>query len=81
MIFPSIPADKANHAVYGAAIACVGALTLGPVAGAVACLLVAVGKELYDRISGTGCPELLDTAWTLVGGALVLAPLTVEGWA
>lgn len=77
MIFPSIPADKANHAVYGAALACLGALILGPLAGAVLCAAAAIGKELYDRISGTGCPELLDTAWTLIGGALVLAPLVV----
>lgn len=77
MSLPLIPADKANHAVYGALIACLGALTLGATAGAVLCVVAAVGKELYDRVSGKGNPEALDAAWTVVGGALVLAPLVL----
>lgn len=53
---PSLPADKANHAVYGnvAALAAVG---------------VAAAKEIWDYTTGKGKPELADFAATCAGGA------------
>lgn len=74
MKLPVIPADKANHAVYGAALAALGAFHSVAV-GAVLCSAFAVGKEIYDQARKTGNPEVLDAVATLAGGALVLVHL------
>jgi hypothetical protein len=74
MNLPTLPADKANHAIYGAALACIGGFH-SVLAGALLCVAFSVGKEIYDFVSKKGTPEPLDAAATLVGGALVLLPL------
>ena len=74
MNLPTLPADKANHLAYGAAIASSGGLH-SVLAGAALCVAFAVGKEIYDFVSKQGNPEPLDAAATLAGGALVLLPL------
>jgi hypothetical protein len=74
MKLPTLPADKANHFVYGAVIAALGLMVHSPEAGAMACLIFAVGKEAADRISGAGNPELADALATVAGGAAVLLP-------
>lgn len=71
---PQLPADKANHLMYGAALACAGAFH-SVAAGAVLCAAPAVAKEVYDRISRKGTPDVLDVLATMAGGVLVLAPL------
>lgn len=72
MKLPILPQDKANHFVYGAAIACLGTL-LSPVAGATMCAVVAVGREIYNKIYG-GDASLADVGWTFAGGMVVLLP-------
>lgn len=72
MKIPIFPQDKANHFVYGAAIACIGTL-LGPVVGATMCAVVAVGREVYNKIYG-GHVSAADVGWTLMGGLTVLLP-------
>lgn len=79
MNLPQLPADKANHLAYGAALACAGALVHSPLAGAVLCAVFAIGKEVLDRARKSGQPELLDAVATLAGGAVVLAPLVLPG--
>lgn len=74
MNLPVIPADKANHAVYGALAASLGSMHSVAI-GAGLCALLAIGKEVYDRVSRKGTPDIMDAVWTLAGGALVLAPL------
>ena len=84
---PTLPADKANHAVYGVVLACLAAV-LATVAGfahlaalaAVATAFVAgVVKELID----TGLPgaevSVADAVATAAGGVLVALPLFVWG--
>lgn len=59
MIRPVIPADKANHAIYGALVFCaatLGASLFAPpryllIAAAAAVAVVAVGKEVADRFA------------------------------
>ena len=68
-----IPQDKANHFIYGAVLASAGAL-YSHEAGAALCLVVAVGKEVYDRVSRKGTPEVADAVATVIGGAVVLLP-------
>lgn len=77
MNLPVIPADKANHVVYGAVAACAGSFH-SVVAGAALCAAVAIGKEVIDRVRKTGNAEIGDVVATLIGGALVLAPLVAS---
>lgn len=73
-MIPVIPADKANHACYGGMLACLGSMHSIAV-GAAVCALFAIGKEIYDRTSGKGTPDVLDAVATMLGGVVVLAPL------
>jgi len=77
MNLPMLPADKANHLAYGSAIACVVLVAHSVIAAAVAVAVFAIAKEVYDRVSKKGTPELMDAVATLAGGALVLAPWVV----
>lgn len=38
--------------------------------------VAAVGKELYDKYSGKGTPELMDIVYTVSGGLVVVVMLT-----
>lgn len=71
-----IPDDKLRHYFVGSLAAAAGGLHSVAV-GALLCAALAVGKEVHDRVSKRGTPDLLDAAWTLAGGAVVLVPLTV----
>lgn len=73
-MLPILPQDKANHAVYGAAIACAGLLAHSLTAAAIFVCLAAVGKEVIDWVSKQGTPDPMDALVTIAGGGLVLAP-------
>lgn len=77
MNLPTLPSDKANHFVYGAALASLGGLH-SLALGALLCAAVAIGKEVYDQARKTGNPEALDAVATVVGGAVVLLPLALH---
>lgn len=81
-MLPSLPADKANHVVYGNAAAFAGAL-LGPRLGLtpsqgawLATVTVAALKEIWDAYTGKGKPELADFLATCAGGA----PVSLVSW-
>ena len=74
-----LPADKALHVAYGAALALLGALAalaigqplwLGALALAV---LFAVLKEVYDKASGKGTPDVWDAVATVAGAVPTVA--------
>lgn len=73
-MLPVIPSDKANHFCYGAALAFAGSFH-SIEAGGLVCAAAAIGKEIYDKRSGKGTPDLLDAAATILGGLTVLVPL------
>lgn len=77
-MLPIIPHDKANHATYGAAIACTGLLAHSVTAAAILVAAFAIGKEVYDRASKKGTPDLMDALATIAGGAFVLAPWVIK---
>lgn len=93
MNLPTLPADKANHVLYGQAIALsfaalARALGHNPAAWAVAgAAIFGIGKELLDRLANrraikAGLPpphgvEFADFAATLLGGASVGAVLAL----
>jgi hypothetical protein len=82
-MMPQLPADKANHAVYGALI-CLLALAIlrRPDAAYALVVLAAVGKEALDWLSNrravkagltpTHGVEWLDALATCAGGAVPL---------
>ena len=70
-----IPDDKLRHYLVGSLAAAVGGLH-SVAAGALLCAALAIGKEVYDRLSKRGTPDWRDAVWTLVGGAITLLPLT-----
>jgi len=72
MNFITIPVDKKLHMLAGAAITATVALYLDPLAGVLACALVGAAKEVYDKVSGKGHPELLDFVATVFGSVVIL---------
>lgn len=71
-----IPADKANHFVYGSVLYSIGFVAALPftgpagarAAGLGLCAVFAVGKEIYDKKTKKGTPDPWDTFATLSGG-------------
>jgi len=76
---PTIPHDKALHAVYGSAAALVGALIglmlAAPLWAAALALvtLIGFGKEIYDRATGRGQPSAADAIATAAGALPAVA--------
>ena len=64
--------DKQAHFWAGAAIAASVTLYSNPILGIIACIVCAVGKELYDA-TGRGTPDKWDAVAT-VAGCIVLIP-------
>lgn len=73
MSLPMLPADKANHFVYGAVLACFG-MYWDPFVALGLAVLAGVGKEIYDRISKRGTPDFMDSLAAIAGGAVVVLP-------
>lgn len=73
-MLPLIPQDKANHVVYGVAIALSLVLaqpTLPVWAPMALSGVIGALKEVYDRVSKRGTPDILDAVATVIGGAAV----------
>lgn len=89
MNIPQIAPDKAQHFVYGAPAALIGAhmavylATLTPMLvwltawmGAIAgAALLGAAKEILDRVKRTGEPSVADWAWTVAPGVLMALAL------
>lgn len=66
-----IPKDKYMHFVVGtAAFTAVYIATRNPTAAIGAVAVAAVGKELYDGVTGRGTPDVNDALATLAGGMM-----------
>lgn len=73
MKLPVMPADKANHAVYGSVLASVGMLW-NPLFAFGLVMAFGIGKEIVDLVRKTGNPECEDAAATIFGGLVVIFP-------
>ena len=71
-----IPEDKLRHYLAGSLAASGGGLH-SVLLGALLCAALAIGKEVYDRVSRKGTPDLMDAVWTAAGGLVTLLPLSV----
>lgn len=78
MLPPLLPVDKVNHYVYGQAIFGIStascylappgaSLWLSVAIGCGVVALFAVGKEIRDKVTGKGTPDLLDAVATMAG--------------
>ena len=63
--------DKLLHYTVGTLLYATTYLLVGYLA-IVVVTVVAVGKELYDKVSGKGTPEYLDALATITGGVVCL---------
>lgn len=85
---PQLPADKANHVLYGCALAFAGALVAQAIGSdprtgaAVAAAGIGVAKELVDPFLFGGHRDVLDAIATAAGAAPVIAGYSLAaGWA
>lgn len=71
-MLPMIPQDKANHAVYGTVIyGIVKIVTQNKDWALIAVCAAAVLKEIYDKVSKKGDPEILDALATVMPALLI----------
>lgn len=89
MKLPTIPADKANHVIYGALAFCAsGVLGAAPVESLAAVIALGIAKEAADWLANwvavrKGRPavhgvEVLDAVATAVGGLLCFVATKVH---
>ena len=70
----TISQDKANHIAYGAIVAFAASFALPPIYTLLLVLIVAVLKEVYDKMYNTSV-DIYDIVATVFGGILVCLPL------
>lgn len=76
----NIPQDKKKHFVAGFGITAIVSLFFGYIIGALITILAAAGKELYDKVTGKGTPELLDFVATVLGAVAAIAISVAFSW-
>jgi hypothetical protein len=67
-----IPVDKANHFIAGTVIYCLASLFLTPVAALAPVIIIGAAKEVYDKYSKKGTPDVIDFLYTMAGALPVL---------
>ncbi|WP_020675574.1 hypothetical protein [Geopsychrobacter electrodiphilus] len=70
---PTIPADKLGHFFYSAILGAGCNLFFGPLVALVVVVAAAIVKELYDKISSKGTPEILDALAGIAGGLVAIS--------
>lgn len=66
MKLPSIPLDKANHMIYGFLIYVLANCYLTALVSLTIVVIIAILKEIYDKVSKRGTPEVLDVLCTII---------------
>jgi glycopeptide antibiotics resistance protein len=67
-----LPLDKSLHLLGGVLIYLVCQNFLNWWIPLSVVLIVAVGIEVYDKVSKTGTPELMDIVYTVIGGLIAM---------
>jgi hypothetical protein len=73
-----IPVDKANHFIAGTLIYCVASLFLTPIVALAPVVVIGAAKEVYDKSSKKGTPDLVDFIFTVLGALPVLLTLVAK---
>ena len=63
-----IPQDKANHFIYGLGLFIALAFAHDPIFALALVVAVGIVKEVYDKVTGTGTPDVWDAVATSLGG-------------
>jgi hypothetical protein len=69
----NLPYDKALHMIGGVILFAVGHYFFGWQVGLALAATIGALKEIYDKVSGTGTPDVMDFVATVAGGTLGLA--------
>ena len=72
MNLPMLPHDKANHLVYGLVLFLVGNAVFSWEVGLALAVAFGGAKELYDKYSQKGTPDVMDFVATVAGAGLGL---------
>jgi hypothetical protein len=70
-----ITKDKLLHSFYGSWIYILSTLVLPTTFALALVVAIAIGKEVYDKVSDKGTPELLDIVYTI---ALPIAMVLID---
>ena len=71
MNLPQLPQDKANHFIYGAVICLILSFAIPAFYAMLVAVCVGIAKEIYDKVSQKGTPDLMDALVTALGAILV----------
>jgi hypothetical protein len=63
-----IPADKANHFIYGLGLFIALTIARDPLFALALVVVVGIVKEVYDKVTATGTPDFWDAVATAAGG-------------
>jgi hypothetical protein len=63
-----VPADKANHFIYGLGLFISLTIARDPLFALALVVVVGIVKEVYDKVTGTGTPDFWDAVATAAGG-------------
>lgn len=66
----NMPEDKANHFITGLYIFLLFGVFIHPIVGLSAAIVAGILKEIYDKLSGKGTPDIWDAVATAGGGLL-----------
>lgn len=66
----NIPYDKALHALGGCILFAIGHYFVSWQAGIILATTIGAAKEIYDKVSGKGTPDVMDLVATMAGGCL-----------
>ena len=70
-----IPVDKANHFIVGTIIYVLASFILSPLLAIIPVIIIGLAKEIYDYITKTGTPDMIDLLFTILGA---LPPLILN---
>jgi hypothetical protein len=71
MSLPQLPQDKANHFAYGFIIFAGSSIFLNDWLSLVVVTAFGLSKEIYDKVSKKGNPEVLDFVATITPGIIL----------
>ncbi len=67
-----MPIDKQYHFLAGFCIYLIAQLFMQPIPAMLPVIIIAIGKEIYDYVSGKGTPDVNDLLYTIYGAMPLL---------